>query len=99
MVLSRFWLTIFISSIAFIVVSLFVGNSYTIDFVLNGKKDDPILISEKYINQIPLFVKDSIEKAPDQTIVINIPIKQLKYIVAFKNPTGFCQHVKTHYWI
>ena len=71
MVLSRFWLTIFISSIAFIVVSLFIGNSYTIDFVLNGKKDDPILISEKYINQIPLFVKDSIEKAPDQTIVIN----------------------------
>jgi spore maturation protein SpmA len=71
MVLSRFWLAIFISSIAFIVVSLFVGNSYTIDFVLNGKKDDPILISEKYINQIPLFVKDSIEKAPDQTIVIN----------------------------
>ena len=71
MVLSRFWLTIFISSIAFIVVSLFIGNSYTIDFVMNGKKDDPILISEKYINQIPLFVKDSIEKAPDQTIVIN----------------------------
>ena len=71
MVLSRFWLTIFISSIAFIVVSLFIGNSYTIDFVLNGKKDDPILISEKYINQIPLFVKDSIVKAPDQTIVIN----------------------------
>ena len=71
MVLSRFWLAIFISSIAFIVVSLFIGNSYTIDFVLNGKKDDPILISEKYINQIPLFVKDSIEKAPDQTIVIN----------------------------
>ncbi len=71
MVLSRFWLTIFISSIAFIVVSLFIGNSYTIDFVLNGKKDDPILISEKYINQIPLFVKDSIEKAPDQTIFIN----------------------------
>jgi len=71
MVLSRFWLAIFISSIAFIVVSLFVGNSYTIDFVLNGKKDDPILISEKYSNQIPLFVKDSIEKAPDQMIVIN----------------------------
>ena len=71
MVLSRFWLVIFISSILFIVVSLFSGNSYTIDYVLNGKKDDPILLSEKYINQLPVFIKDSIEKAPDQTIVIN----------------------------
>jgi spore maturation protein SpmA/spore maturation protein SpmB len=71
MVLSRFWLVIFISSIAFIVVSLFTGNSYTIDFVLNGKKDDPILISEKYIDQLPAFIKDSIEKAPDKTMIIN----------------------------
>ena len=71
MVLSRFWLVIFISSILFIVVSLFSGNSYTIDYVLNGKKDDPILLTEKYINQLPVFIKDSIEKAPDQTIVIN----------------------------
>lgn len=71
MVLSRFWLAIFVSSIAFIVVSLFIGNSYTIDFVLNGKKDDPILISEKYKDQLPAFIKDSIENAPDKTIVIN----------------------------
>ncbi len=71
MVLSRFWLAIFISSIAFVVVSLFVGNSYTIDFMLNGKKDDPILISEKYLNQVPVFIKDSIQKAPNQTMVIN----------------------------
>ena len=71
MVLSRFWLVIFISSIVFIVVSLFTGNSYTIDHVLNGKKDEPILISEKYIDQLPVFIKDSIEKAPDKTMVIN----------------------------
>jgi spore maturation protein SpmA/spore maturation protein SpmB len=71
MVLSRFWLVIFISSIVFIVVSLFTGNSYTIDYVLNGKKDDPILLSEKYIAQVPAFIKDSIEKAPEKTIVIN----------------------------
>lgn len=64
-------MTIFISSIAFIVVSLFTGNSYTIDFVLNGKKDDPILISEKYIDQLPAFIKDSIAKAPDKTMLIN----------------------------
>lgn len=71
MVLSRFWLVIFISSILFVVISLFTGNSYTIDYVLNGKKDEPVLISEKYLNQVPVFVKDSIEKAPEQTIVIN----------------------------
>ncbi len=71
MVLSRFWLVIFISSIAFVLISLFSGNSYTLDFMINGKKDDPIIISEKYLNQVPLFIKDSIEKAPDQTIVID----------------------------
>jgi spore maturation protein SpmA/spore maturation protein SpmB len=71
MVLSRFWLAIFISSIAFIVFSWFSGGAYTVDFVLNGKKDDPILISEKFLNQVPVFIKDSIENAPDKTIVIN----------------------------
>ena len=71
MVLSRFWLVIFISSIAFVVISLFSGNSYTLDYIINGKKGDPILISEKYINQVPVFIKDSIENAPDKTIVID----------------------------
>ena len=71
MVLSRFWLAIFISSIAFVLISLFSGNSYTLDFMINGKKDDPIIISEKYLHQVPVFIKDSIEKAPDQTIVID----------------------------
>lgn len=71
MVLSRFWLVIFISSILFVVISLFSGNSYTLDFIINGKKGDPILISEKYINQIPVFIKDSIENAPDKTIILD----------------------------
>ena len=71
MVLSRFWLAIFISSIVFVIISLFTGNNYTIDFVLNGKKDDPILVSEKYVKDLPIFIKDSIENAPDKTMVIN----------------------------
>ena len=71
MVLSRFWLAIFISSMVFVIFSLFSGSSYTIDYVLNGKKDDPILLSEKYLNQVPAFIKDSIEKAPEQTIIVN----------------------------
>ncbi|WP_293892401.1 nucleoside recognition domain-containing protein [Flavobacterium sp.] len=71
MVLSRFWLAIFVSSIAFVIVSLCIGNSYSIDNVLNGKKDDPVLISEKYLEQVPKFISDSIEKAPEQTMIIN----------------------------
>jgi spore maturation protein SpmA/spore maturation protein SpmB len=71
MVLSRFWLVIFISSIAFVVINLFSGNSYTLDYIINGKKGDPILMSEKYLNQVPVFIKDSIEDAPDKTIVID----------------------------
>ncbi|WP_395055918.1 nucleoside recognition domain-containing protein [Flavobacterium sp.] len=87
MVLSRFWLTIFISSIVFVVFSLFAGNSYTIDYVLNGKKDDPILISEKYLNQIPKFVKDSIEKAPEMTMVINRDTINADTTYVYKNKT------------
>jgi spore maturation protein SpmA/spore maturation protein SpmB len=52
-------------------ISLFSSKNYTIDHVLNGKKDDPILISEKYIEQLPVFIKDSIQNAPDETMIIN----------------------------
>lgn len=71
MVLSRFWLAIFISSIAFVIVSLCLGSTYTPDSILNGKKDDPILISENYLHNLPKEISDSIKKAPDQTISIN----------------------------
>lgn len=87
MVLSRFWLVIFISSIIFIVVSLFTANTYTIDYVLNGKKDDPVLISEKYIEQVPAFIKDSIKKAPDQTMIINRDTLNADTTYVYKNKT------------
>jgi spore maturation protein SpmA/spore maturation protein SpmB len=87
MVLSRFWLVIFIASITFVVFSLFAGNSYTIDYVLNGKKDDPILLSEKYLNQLPVFIKDSIEKAPDMTMVIDRDAINPDTTYVFKNKT------------
>jgi hypothetical protein len=51
----------FISAIVFVVFSLFAGDNYTIDHVLNGKKDDPILISERYVEQ-PAY-KDSIQNS------------------------------------
>lgn len=87
MVLSRFWLVIFISSITFIVISLFTGNNYSTDFILNGKKDDPILVSEKYLNQIPKFVADSIEKAPDMTMIVNRDTLNADTTYVYKNKT------------
>jgi len=85
MVLSRFWLVIFISSLLFVVISLFLGNSYTIDHVLNGKKDDPVLVSEKYLQDLPTFIKDSIEKAPDKTMVINRDTLNIDSTYVFSN--------------
>ena len=87
MVLSRFWLAIFISSIVLVVIGLFSGNSYTIDFILNGKKDDPILISEKYMNQLPVFIKDSIGKAPDKTMIVNKDTLNADTTYVYKNKT------------
>lgn len=87
MVLSRFWLVIFISSILFVVISLASGSQYTIDYVLNGKKDDPVLIAEKYKNQLPILLRDSIEKAPDQTIVINKNEADADTTYVYKNQT------------
>ncbi len=87
MVLSRFWLVIFISSILFVVISLFSGNTYTIDHVLNGKKDDPILIAEIYKEQLPAFIRDSIEKATDQTIRVNKDTLNADTTFVYKNKT------------
>lgn len=87
MVLSRFWLTIFISSLAFIVFGLFSGQNYTIDNMLNGKKDDPILISEKYIDQLPIFIKDTIDNAPEKTMVVNRDTLNADTTYVYKNKT------------
>jgi len=87
MVLSRFWLAIFISSIVYIVYSLITSSTYSVDYVLNGKKDDPVLISEKFREQLPAFIRDSIDKAPDKTIVINNVASDLDTTYVFKNKT------------
>ncbi|TAF11791.1 MAG: spore maturation protein [Flavobacteriia bacterium] len=71
MVLSRFWLVIFISSIFFIVFGLFSSQYYSIDYVLNGKQGEPLLIGEKYLKEVPQFVQDSMQKAEDKTFLIN----------------------------
>jgi spore maturation protein SpmA/spore maturation protein SpmB len=91
MVLSRFWLVIFISSIVFVVGSWLVGTSYTVDHMLNGKKDDPIMISEMMLSQTPVFIKDSIVKAPFTTIVMKASNKQdTTYIYKNQTVKVFC---------
>ena len=87
MVLSRFWLVIFISSIIFIVVSLFSSNQYSIDFVLNGKKDDPILIGESYLNKLPKSIQDTLKKVPETFVNINLNDKNADTSYIFKNKT------------
>lgn len=87
MVLSRFWLVIFISSIGFVLFSLFSGNSYTIDNILNGKKDDAILISEKYLHEIPKFIQDSIANSDEKTFVINRNTTNPDTTYVYKNKT------------
>ncbi len=87
MVLSRFWLAIFISSIVFVVISLFSGTTYTIDYVLNGEKGNPILISEKYIDQVPAFIKDSIQLKDDKTMIVNRNLSDPDTTYVYKNQT------------
>ncbi|WP_374542151.1 nucleoside recognition domain-containing protein [Flavobacterium sp.] len=87
MVLSRFWLVIFISSILFIIVGLFTSQYYSIDYVLNGKKDEPILIAEKFINEFPKPLQDSILKADEKTFKVNIDTLNADTTYVFKNKT------------
>jgi spore maturation protein SpmA/spore maturation protein SpmB len=87
MVLSRFWLVIFISSIFFIVISLFSSNQYSIDFVLNGKKDDPVLIGETYLNKLPKSLQDTLKKVPETFVNINLNEKDADTSYIFKNKT------------
>lgn len=87
MVLSRFWLVIFISSIIFIVISLFSSNQYSIDFVLNGKKDDPVLIGETYLKKLPQSLQDTLKKVPETFVKINLNEKDADTSFIFKNKT------------
>lgn len=87
MVLSRFWLVIFISSIFFIVFGLFSSQYYSIDYVLNGKQGEPLLIGEKYLKEVPKFVQDSVQKAEDKTFIINKNEKDADTTYVYKNQT------------
>ena len=71
MILSRFWLAIFISSLLFVLFSLFSGSFYSLEYTLTGKKDDLKIISEKYLPQLPQAMQDSLNASPTHAITIH----------------------------
>src|SRR5690606_16433597 len=67
--------------------SLFSGNSYTIDYILNGKKDEAILVDEKYLQDLPTAIRDSIESSSDKTFVVNQIAGDADTTYVYKNQT------------
>ncbi|MCA6441048.1 MAG: nucleoside recognition domain-containing protein [Sediminibacterium sp.] len=65
MALSRFWLVIILGSITYILALLFSGNYYSIEFAVNGKKDDPLLKKEVYLSSLPQSIQDTLKKAKE----------------------------------
>lgn len=52
-----------LSSVVYILALLFAGSSYSIDYVVNGKKDDPLIKKELYLKQLPAYLQDTLQKA------------------------------------
>lgn len=50
---------------------MFTSQHYSVDFVLNGEKEDPVLIGERYLNSFSKDLQDSIQAAPEQTFIVN----------------------------
>ena len=71
MALSRFWVALFLCSIAYLLVQLFTGRYYTIEFAVSGKKDDPLLQREYYLNKLPPELERSLQSASDHKITID----------------------------
>lgn len=70
MALSRFWLVIILVSVTYILALLFSGRSYSIEFSINGKKDDPILRKEFYLKDAPKAIVDSLVKTKDKKLAL-----------------------------
>lgn len=70
MALSRFWLVIILASITYILVLLFSGQYYSIEYSVNGKKDDPIVRNEFYLKDLPASIQDTLKKAKDNRYTV-----------------------------
>jgi len=71
MVLSRFWLIIIIVSVVYVLGTLATGNAYSIDHIVNGKRDDAILVKELYLKDVASPLRDSITAAADGKYVVH----------------------------
>src|SRR5437764_1884493 len=71
MSLSRFWVALFLCSIAYLLIQLFTGRFYSIEFAVSGKKDDPLLQREYYIERLPPELQRSLQSAPDHKVTID----------------------------
>jgi spore maturation protein SpmA len=87
MALSRFWLVIFIASIVFVLSTFFTGHNYSLDYVLNGKKDDAFLIAEKFPAQFPVAFMDSLSNAEGKSLTVNLDVKNPDTTYTFANGT------------
>ena len=70
MALSRFWVALFLCSIGYLLILLFTGQRYAIEFAVNGKKDEPLLQRESYVGQLPLEVQQSLSSAADHKVTV-----------------------------
>ncbi len=70
MVLSRFWLIIILSSIAYVLVLLGTGSVYSIDYLVNGKRDEPLLVKEVYLDKLPPATQALLINSKDSTITL-----------------------------
>jgi spore maturation protein SpmA len=70
MVLSRFWLIIFLSSITYVLVLLCTGQTYSIDYLVNGKRDEPLLVKEVYLDKLPAATQALLLASKDSTITL-----------------------------
>ncbi len=70
MALSRFWVALFLCSIAYLLVLLFTGQRYAIEYAVNGKKDDPLLQRESYVEHLPVEVQQGLQQAADHKLTV-----------------------------
>jgi spore maturation protein SpmA/spore maturation protein SpmB len=68
MILSRFWLTLMLGSVLSLFIALAIVNRYSLEFAINGKKDDPVLRAEYYPNQVPAALRDTLARAPENKL-------------------------------
>jgi len=85
MVLSRFWLSICVASLLFIGYAFVSGSLYSVDALLNGKKDDPVLIGAQTLESLPPALQDSIVKADEKGYVINRDTTNVDTTLVYKN--------------